>query len=71
MITQNYCELLPAYGRDYKNRNDVETDFRNGKDFEMATIGTGGTYCSIRDFAVGTYVNLRYAKHTKVAVIKV
>lgn len=71
MITQNWCELLPAYGRDYKSAKEVKADFTAGKDFEMATMMSGGKYCSIRDFAKGVSVLLRYKRQEQVAVVKV
>lgn len=71
MITQNWLTLSPAYGRDYKSKAEVEADFRSGKDFKMETLGQGGTYCSIRDFAKGTKVMVRYAKMRSVHQIDV
>ena len=70
-ITQNYLSLVPADGRDYKSKKEVLTDFLAGKDFEMATFGQGGRYCSVRDFASGVSVQLRYKKLTQVAMVKV
>ena len=71
-ITQNYLTLVPAYGRDYKNRVQVEADFRASKDFEMASLfNGGGLYCSIQDFASGVKVNIRYAKQRNVVIVKV
>ena len=37
--------LLPAYGRQYKTREQVLRDWQMGKDFQIE----GGPYCSIRD----------------------
>ena len=51
--------LTPAYGRDYKNTNDVLTDFRAGKDFVYNYL-TRSVYCSIRDFEVGERMTFRY-----------
>ena len=66
MITQNYLTISPAYGRDYKSQAEVEAAFELGKDFKMESIGQGGTYCSIRDFAPGTVVSIRYNKLQRV-----
>ena len=66
----NYCELIPAYGRDYKKKADVEKDFRDGKDFE-GDYSLGFKLCSVRDFAPGTKVLLRYKKHTAVTTVTV
>lgn len=70
MITQN-ATLAPAYGRDYKSLDTVTVDFLAGKDFKMASLGHGGTYCSIRDFQPGVVVTLRYNKLTKATTVKV
>jgi hypothetical protein len=70
-ISENWLELLPAYGRDYKNAKSVIADFNNGKDFQLASIMYGGQYCSKNDFAPGTAVILRYNRQTKTAVIKI
>lgn len=71
MITQNYLTVSPAYGRDYKSAKDAKSDFLGGKDFRMESIGQGGTYCSLRDFAQGVEVSIRYAKLTKVVNVQV
>jgi hypothetical protein len=68
MITEKYLEIGPAYGRDYKNGRLAGEDFTAGKDFEMLSLGQGGKYCSIRDFAKGTPVNIRYNKLRNVRV---
>lgn len=63
-----YETLTPAYGRDYKSAKDVERDFRDGKDF---VLEPQGCYTSIRDFAKGHTVNLRYKKLTAIKPVKV
>lgn len=56
--------LTPAYGRDYKSRKDVETDWFGGKDFILAITGQ---YCSIRDLSqFPGDVFIRYAKQMKI-----
>jgi hypothetical protein len=67
-ITTGYVEVVPAYGRDYKSKKEVLADWKAEKDFQIASTGQ---YCSIRDFAVGVTVNLRYKKQTQVAPAKV
>lgn len=42
--------LLPAYGRDYKNRASIIVDLNAGKDFVIRTYTDDG-YCSIRDLS--------------------
>lgn len=44
-MIENYT-LVPAYGRDYINKDDALKDWNDGKDFK---ISGGGPYCSIRD----------------------
>ena len=39
----NYIEVLPAYGRDYKNHKEIQTDWDAGKDFiAMSFMGPQG-----------------------------
>jgi len=59
-ISQDYCVISGAYGKDYKKGQDAIDAFMAGKDFEMHTPGMGGTFCSVRDFEKGTTVSIRY-----------
>ena len=59
MITEDWIQLQPAYGVDYKTKKDVEKAFRDGKDFEGG-YQIGFKLCSVRDFAKGVKVELRY-----------
>lgn len=59
-IQENYLEIGPAYGRDYKNGKLAKADFNAGKDFKMLSMTVGGTYCSKADFAEGVVVNIRF-----------
>jgi hypothetical protein len=68
MITEDYRVLVPALGRDYKRAKDVETDFRSGEDF---ILQPEGCYISIRDFASGVTIEIRYARKAKVTLVKV
>jgi len=61
----DYRELVPAYGRDYKNQKSVAADFAGGKDFRDALTGA---YCSIRDFAKGAKLLLRYSNLRRVVI---
>lgn len=70
MITQDYQVLTPAYGRDYKNKQSCVQDFLDGQDFVLNSP-MGVTYCSIRDFAPNTLVNLRYKRLTLVTNVRV
>ena len=66
--------LIPAYGRDYKNKAQVEADLLAGKDFVIADIfsGNDGRYCNLQDLraAGDKSVNIRYSRLTKIAVFK-
>ena len=57
--------LVPAYGRDYKNKASVLADWNAGKYFKTVS----GQYCSIRDFP-GQPVTIRYAQMRKCTVIE-
>lgn len=68
MITTDYLELIPAYGRDYKTAKSAREDFLAGKDWVIASTRQ---YCSIDDFAKDTIVLLRYSRNTKLALTRV
>ena len=44
----------------YRKRKDVEDHFLAGRDLRNCNFGTNGTYCSIRDFEVGSQVEVYY-----------
>jgi hypothetical protein len=63
--------IVPAYGRDYKNKQACLEDWNNGKDFQIYS----GPYCSNRDIETlrgdgYTHLSIRYAKLTRVVQIK-
>ena len=65
--------LTPAYGRDYKNKNDVITDFNNDKDFIINDMFSpyNGKYCNKSDIK-NTYksVKIRYNKLQKIIIVR-
>lgn len=66
--------LVPAYGRDYKSKAEVEAAYRKGLDFRIEDISQGmnnGRMCSIRDFGEGWLVTIRYDRLRKSHVFKV
>jgi hypothetical protein len=67
----NYSELVPAYGRDYKNAKSAKADFLAGKDWQLASVFSGGSYCGISDFSPGQAVLLRFDSCRKVCPVKV
>jgi hypothetical protein len=60
--------VVPAYGRDYKSKKAVQEDWDAGKDFLCAGLNRG--YVNKEDAPKGTTVTIRYAKLTKVHLIK-
>lgn len=66
-----YYELTPAYGRDYKTKQEVIAAFENGKDFE-GDYQLGFKPVNIDDIRpLGGTVNLRYSNTRKVAVYRI
>ena len=63
----NYIEVLPAYGRDYKNQKDLQADWDAGKDFvAMSFMGPQG-YINKQDAEQSNLkVIIRYASQMKV-----
>jgi hypothetical protein len=63
--------LTPAYGRDYKSKAEVEADFLANKDFLNQSYGEPRPRPINREqIPPGSTVNVRYARMTKVAVLK-
>jgi len=63
-----YLSIVPAYGRDYRSAKAVRADWEAGKDFMDAC---SGRYLNKDDAPKGATLNVRYARLTKVCVIKV
>ena len=65
--------LTPAYGRDYKNKQDALTDWNSNKDFIIADFFNpyDGKPANKSDLT-GNYshVNIRYQGLTKIVVVK-
>lgn len=61
--------LVPAYGRDYKNKREVLEAWNAGKDF-MSTGFHGEGYVNKNDCPPGEH-RIRYKNRTMVCVIKV
>ena len=60
--------LTPAYGRDYKSKDEVIAAYNAGKDFILAITGQ---YCSKRDFEnKGNEVWIRYGKLRKICKVQ-
>ena len=64
--------LVPAYGRDYKSKKEVLTDFDGGKDFLAVGIDGSGYVNKPQLIELGVKsVNIRYKQSRNVAVITV
>lgn len=66
----SYYSLEPAYGVDYKTKDEAIAGFLAGKDW-IGDMQLGFQYCNVEDFRPGDTVNLRYGKLRKVAVYQV
>lgn len=70
-----YLTLVPAYGRDYKSKAEIQKDLDANKDFVIAEYGhrydgKPANAESLRQSGVKT-VNIRYSQLRKVAVFRV
>lgn len=63
--------VVPAYGRDYKSKKDVQAAWDAGKDFLIADMFSGSGYINKSDAPKGTTIMVRYCNKTKVTPIKV
>jgi hypothetical protein len=63
--------LIPAYGRDYQSKKEVEEAFAANKDFLNQSWGEASRLINREQIPSGTAVNIRYAKLAKVVVIRV
>ena len=64
----NTLILVPAYGRDYHNAEDVIAAYKAGKDFLIQDISSrwDGKPANMEDLAKSyDTVKLRYLKHTR------
>lgn len=63
----SYVEVLPAYGRDYKNQSEVKADWKDNKDFQDTF---SGSYLNKSDAErLGLKVLVRYSRNTKVVAV--
>jgi hypothetical protein len=70
---RNTVTVIPAYGRDYKSKKDVLTDWKAGKDFIIYSYGHryDGKYINKEDAdRAGETVSIRYAGRTKQLIIR-
>jgi hypothetical protein len=67
--------LTPAYGRDYKSKKEAQADLDADKDFIIADVfggnaGRAVNKSQLKELDIAA-VNVRYAKLTKVTILKV
>lgn len=70
LFSQNYAVLVPAYGRDYKNKAEVLKDFDAQKDFILQNFN-GSTFINKQQIKEGTKVQIRYKKLQSVMIVEV
>lgn len=68
-----FLTLVPSYGRDYKSKKDVQTDWDANKDFTINDVMSpdDGRQINKQDARKGDTLNIRYKRLTQVHVIKV
>lgn len=63
-----YIEVVPTYGRDYKNQREVKTAWAEGKDFRDTATGSAVNKQDADN--LGLSVIVRYAKLQKVVQVR-
>lgn len=75
-MAYNCITLVPAYGRDYTSKTSLMEDWQAGKDFRAYDYKGGEGYINIQQLAdlklqAGiTHLHFRYARQSKVHVVK-
>jgi hypothetical protein len=60
-----YIEVIPAYGRDYKSKSEIEADLVANRDFQLSTTRQ---YINLEQMVEHQFrVIVRYSKLEKVA----
>lgn len=65
--------VVPAYGKDYNSKKEVELAYEAGKDFKIMDVSASGRYINKQDceeFGVDK-LKVRYSKRTKAHFIEV
>ena len=65
-----YLTLLPAYGRDYKNKKLIIDDLNNNKDFLESTSLRAINKQQFKELNISSF-NVRYDQHRKITNIKI
>ena len=66
----NFITLLPAYGRDYKNKKLIIDDLNNNKDFLESTSLRAINKQQFKELNISSF-NVRYDQHRKITNIKI
>ena len=68
-----YVTLVPAYGRDYKNKKEVQTDWDADKDFLINDMSHpyNGKYINKPQASKGDTMMIRFKQLRNVHVIKI
>ena len=65
-----YLTLLPAYGRDYKNKKLIIDYLNNNKDFQESTSLRAINKQQFKELNISSF-NVRYDQHRKITNIKI
>ena len=65
----NFITLLPAYGRDYKNRKSIINDLNASKDFIVSHSGQYINKPQFKELNISSF-NVRYDQQRKLINIK-
>ena len=65
-----YLTLLPAYGRDYKNKKLIIDDLNNDKDFLESTSLRAINKQQFKELNISSF-NVRYDQQRKITNIKI
>tara|TARA_A100001515_G_C4486391_1_gene181787 strand:+ start:424 stop:639 length:216 start_codon:yes stop_codon:yes gene_type:complete len=65
-----FLTLLPAYGRDYKNKRLIIDDLNNNKDFLESTTRKYINKQQFKELNISSF-NVRYDQHRKITNIKI
>ena len=66
----NFITLLPAYGRDYKNKKLIIDDLNNNKDFLESTSLRAINKQQFKELNISSF-NVRYDQQRKITNIKI
>lgn len=68
-----YLTVVPAYGRDYKSKKEVQAAWDAGQDFQIQDMSSphNGRYINKQDATKGMTLNVRYKGLREIHVIKV